>query len=64
MSDHTQSNADASDIPRGSWVDRFAPAWARPWMRLARLDRPIGTWLLLLPCWWSTALATCSGSAR
>jgi 4-hydroxybenzoate polyprenyltransferase len=61
MSDHTQSNADASDIPRGSWVDRFAPAWARPWMRLARLDRPIGTWLLLLPCWWSTALATAAG---
>ena len=59
MSDHTQSNA--SDIPRGSWVDRFAPAWARPWLRLARLDRPIGTWLLLLPCWWSTALATAAG---
>src|SRR5207302_1479129 len=24
---------------------------------LARLDRPIGSWLLLLPCWWSVALA-------
>jgi len=61
MSDHTQSNADASDIPSASWVDRYAPAWARPWMRLARLDRPIGTWLLLLPCWWSLALATAAG---
>lgn len=61
MSDHTQSNADASDIPRESWVDRYAPALARPWLRLARLDRPIGTWLLLLPCWWSMALATAAG---
>jgi 4-hydroxybenzoate polyprenyltransferase len=26
-------------------------------LRLARLDRPIGSWLLLLPCWWSAALA-------
>jgi 4-hydroxybenzoate polyprenyltransferase len=41
----------------GNWVDRIAPAWARPYLRLARADRPIGTWLLLLPCWWSTALA-------
>lgn len=61
MNDPAQSNPDASDIPRESWVDRFAPARARPWMRLARLDRPIGTWLLLLPCWWSMALATASG---
>jgi 4-hydroxybenzoate polyprenyltransferase len=61
MNDHPQSNVGASDIPRGSWVDRYAPARARPWMRLARLDRPIGTWLLLLPCWWSLALATAAG---
>ena len=58
MSDHTQSNGGASDIPRRGWVDRYAPARAQPWLRLARLDRPIGTWLLLLPCWWSVALAT------
>jgi 4-hydroxybenzoate polyprenyltransferase len=38
-------------------VDQSAPAWARPYLRLTRLDRPIGWWLLLLPCWWSTALA-------
>ncbi len=30
----------------------------RPYLKLARLDRPIGTWLLLFPCWWSQALAT------
>jgi 4-hydroxybenzoate polyprenyltransferase len=47
----------ASDIPKGSWVDRALPAPARPYARLARLDRPIGTWLLLFPCWWGTALA-------
>ena len=41
----------------GNWVDRLAPAWARPYLRLARLDRPIGSWLLLLPCWWSVGLA-------
>jgi 4-hydroxybenzoate polyprenyltransferase len=58
MNDSAESGADASDIPSAGWVDRLAPAWVRPWMRLARMDRPIGTWLLLLPCWWSTALAT------
>ena len=42
----------------GNWVDRHAPAIARPWLRLARLDRPIGTWLLLWPCWWAIALAS------
>jgi 4-hydroxybenzoate polyprenyltransferase len=41
----------------GNWVDTLAPAWTRPYLRLARLDRPIGSWLLLLPCWWSSALA-------
>ena len=48
----------ASDIPKGGWVDRFAPARTRPFIRLARLDRPIGSWLLLFPCWWSIAMAT------
>jgi 4-hydroxybenzoate polyprenyltransferase len=41
----------------GNWVDTIAPAWSRPYLRLARLDRPIGSWLLLMPCWWSVALA-------
>ena len=41
----------------GNWVDRWAPTVARPYLRLARLDRPIGSWLLLMPCWWSAALA-------
>jgi 4-hydroxybenzoate polyprenyltransferase len=42
----------------GNWVDTLAPPWSRPYLRLARLDRPIGAWLLLLPCWWSAALAS------
>ncbi len=41
----------------GNWVDTLAPQWSRPYLRLSRLDRPIGSWLLLLPCWWSAALA-------
>jgi 4-hydroxybenzoate polyprenyltransferase len=41
----------------GNWVDTYAPLWSRPYLRLSRLDRPIGSWLLLMPCWWSAALA-------
>jgi len=41
----------------GNWVDSLAPVQARPYLRLSRLDRPIGSWLLLLPCWWSAGLA-------
>ena len=48
----------ATDIPSNHWIDRRAPRPLRPYLRLARLDRPIGTWLLLLPCWWGLALAS------
>jgi 4-hydroxybenzoate polyprenyltransferase len=48
----------------GNWVDGLAPAWARPYLRLARLDRPIGSWLLLVPCWWSSALAAIAAHER
>ena len=53
MSDAAARVADAS----GNWVDTRAPQWSRPYLRLSRLDRPIGSWLLLIPCWWSAALA-------
>ena len=46
-----------ADAAAGNWVDRHAPAPARPYLRLSRADRPIGTWLLLIPCWWGLALA-------
>jgi 4-hydroxybenzoate polyprenyltransferase len=53
MSDAATRVADAT----GNWVDSHAPLWLRPYLRLSRLDRPIGSWLLLMPCWWSAALA-------
>src|ERR1700755_1531147 len=53
MSNAATPVADAT----ANWVDTHAPLWARPYLRLARSDRPIGWWLLLLPCWWSAALA-------
>ena len=53
MSDATARVADAT----GNWVDTHAPPWSRPYLRLCRLDRPIGSWLLLMPCWWSAALS-------
>jgi 4-hydroxybenzoate polyprenyltransferase len=46
-----------TDIRSGDWADRYAPPALRPYIRLARLDRPIGTWLLLFPGWWAIALA-------
>src|SRR5690606_32971415 len=39
-----------------------APVPLRPYLRLARLDRPIGTWLLLFPGWWAIALAASAGA--
>jgi len=47
----------------GNWVDRVAPVRVRPYLRLARLDRPIGSWLLLMPCWWSAGLAAVRAQA-
>jgi 4-hydroxybenzoate polyprenyltransferase len=47
----------------GNWVDGLAPGWTRPYLRLARFDRPIGAWLLLLPCWWSAGLAAIAAHA-
>ena len=45
------------DAVEGNWVDTMAPAWAQGYLRLSRIDRPIGTWLLLIPCWWGLLLA-------
>ena len=53
----SRSSAAPGDIPADHWIDRHVPAWGRPYLRLMRLDRPIGTWLLVLPCWWSVVLA-------
>jgi 4-hydroxybenzoate polyprenyltransferase len=53
MSESAGRVADAT----GNWVDTLAPGFVRPYLRLARLDRPIGSWLLLMPCWWSLGIA-------
>ncbi|WP_299813941.1 4-hydroxybenzoate octaprenyltransferase [uncultured Jannaschia sp.] len=53
-----------ADAVKGNWVDRRAPAAWRPYLRLSRADRPIGTWLLLIPCWWGLTLAVAATGFR
>ncbi len=53
-----EADARIADAKKGNWVDVYAPGRAKPYLKLARLDRPIGWWLLMWPCWWSTALAS------
>ncbi len=55
------SDNGPTDAPPDNWVDRFAPAVTRPYLRLMRADRPIGTWLLLIPCLWGAGLALAEG---
>lgn len=49
---------DASDIRSQGMIVQLTPPILRPYVYLMRLDRPYGAWLLLLPCWWSIALAS------
>jgi len=46
-----------ADAQKFNWVDALAPAITRPYLRLARLDRPIGFWLLFWPCAMSIGLS-------
>ena len=67
MTDSTETpeaQGRVADAYKGNWVDADAPAWTRPFLRLSRADRPIGTWLLLLPCWWGVTLAAASTGFR
>ena len=59
-----EADGQVADAVRGNWVDRLAPDPVRPYLRLSRADRPIGTWLLLLPCWWGVALAALTDGWR
>lgn len=59
----SQAQTVNTDISAESWIDRVLPAPARPYARLMRLDRPIGTWLLLWPGWWALTLAGAGASA-
>ncbi|MEY3307156.1 MAG: hypothetical protein RLZZ413_1194 [Pseudomonadota bacterium] len=56
-------DATVADAAPGNWVDRYAPPALRPYLRLSRADRPVGTWLLLIPCLWAIALAAASDPA-
>ncbi|RJE80399.1 4-hydroxybenzoate octaprenyltransferase [Paracoccus sp. JM45] len=64
MQSQTERPDAVIDAPQGNWVDRYAPPATRPWLRLSRADRPIGTWLLLLPCWWGVGLAMMADAPR
>jgi len=61
----TPQNDDGqvADAVAQNWVDVYAPAFTRPYLRLSRADRPIGTWLLLLPCFWGLGLAVAADPA-
>ena len=52
-----EPSASIADAPPDNWVDKYAPRITRPFLRLSRADRPIGTWLLFVPCMWGLALA-------
>jgi 4-hydroxybenzoate polyprenyltransferase len=63
MASHTPASG-YTDINLQHWTLRHLPPWARPYGRLARWDRPIGTWLLMFPCWWSVALGMVQTSGK
>jgi len=56
MIDASSRDRKVADALPGHWADRHLPLWTRPYARLMRLERPIGWWLLLLPCWWGLLL--------
>jgi 4-hydroxybenzoate polyprenyltransferase len=59
VSPEPQAPAIPADAISRSWVEN-APHAAQPYLRLMRLDRPIGAWLLYLPCVFGLALGTTS----
>jgi 4-hydroxybenzoate polyprenyltransferase len=61
LTDSDLADAPLPDALSGHWVDTRAPLWLRPYLKLARMERPIGWWLLLLPCWWAAGLAAIAG---
>lgn len=60
MTNPAPSPTATPDAVPGNWVEAM-PGFARPYLRLMRADRPVGTWLLLIPCFWSLALAAAAG---
>ncbi len=64
MPEAARPDTPVSDAAAGNWVDRYAHPAARPFLRLSRADRPIGTWLLLIPCLWGIALSALHSGVR
>ncbi|WP_421952568.1 4-hydroxybenzoate octaprenyltransferase [Pelagibacterium sp.] len=61
---HENTPGTVADAPKGNWVDRYAPAYAKPYLRMSRLDRPIGYQLLFWPCAYALGLVSvATGSA-
>jgi 4-hydroxybenzoate polyprenyltransferase len=59
----TKQNAKdqpVADAVSAHWADRLLPQGLKPYARLARLERPTGWWLLVLPGWWALCLAQVS----
>jgi 4-hydroxybenzoate polyprenyltransferase len=63
MSDARRKAPEIADAKRGSFVEAL-PAVLMPFAQMMRLDRPIGWWLLLLPCWWGMLLAQLANGDR
>uniref|UniRef100_A0A8C2I5B5 4-hydroxybenzoate polyprenyltransferase, mitochondrial n=1 Tax=Cyprinus carpio TaxID=7962 RepID=A0A8C2I5B5_CYPCA len=59
LAGHSRGRRFFSLTPAG--IVNAAPASVQPYLRLMRLDKPIGTWLLYLPCTWSIGLAADPG---
>jgi 4-hydroxybenzoate polyprenyltransferase len=57
-----QQRLDVYADQDATWVDRHLPPFIKPYAKLARIDRPIGTMLLLWPCWWSIGMAAPAGT--
>ena len=57
----SEASHHIADAGADNWVERLLPQAALPYAQLMRLDRPIGWWLLLLPCWWGLLLAHAEG---
>ena len=55
---HKFFNDSLIDAQSNNWVDLYIPKGLRPYFKLSRLDRPIGSWLLIIPCWWGVFLST------
>ena len=50
-----QRDSARADKEPASWIEALLPTSFRPFAHLARLDKPIGTWLLAWPCFWLVA---------